>query len=132
MDDAPRWFTALQTREGFGARALEFLTLTATRSQEARGARWDEIDIDKALWVIPAPRMKGKKEHRIPLSERAMMLLTQTTPTHGHELARVLASVKTQEGGRSPDHMGTKSEVLPRRVQIYFVGYAGGQAARQR
>ena len=75
LDDAPRWFAALQTREGFGARALEFLTLTATRSQEVRGARWDEIDLGKALWVIRGNRMKMGKEHRIPLSARAVALL---------------------------------------------------------
>lgn len=75
LDDAQRWFAALQTRDGFGARALEFLTLTALRSGEVRGARWDEIDMDKALWVIPATRMKMGKEHRVPLSQRAMALL---------------------------------------------------------
>ncbi|MEL7284958.1 MAG: integrase arm-type DNA-binding domain-containing protein [Pseudomonadota bacterium] len=75
LDDAPRWFAALKTREGFGARALEFLALTATRSQEVRGARWDEIDLDNALWIIPAARMKMGKEHRIPLCESAVALL---------------------------------------------------------
>lgn len=75
LDDAPRWFAALQTREGYGARALELLALTATRSQEVRGALWDEIDLDKALWVIPGARMKMGKEHRVPLSARAVALL---------------------------------------------------------
>ncbi len=75
IDDAPRWFAALRTREGFGARALEFLTLTATRSQEIRGALWEEIDLDKALWIIPAARMKMTREHRIPLSGEALALL---------------------------------------------------------
>ena len=75
LDDAPRWFAALQARDGLGARALEFLTLTATRSQEVRGARWDEIDLDNALWVIPAARMKMGKEHRIPLCKSAVALL---------------------------------------------------------
>jgi integrase len=75
LDDAPRWFEALQTREGFGARALEFLTMTAVRSKEVRGARWDEIDMEKALWVIPDARMKMGREHRIPLPDRAVALL---------------------------------------------------------
>jgi integrase len=75
LDDAPRWFAALQTRDGFGARALELLALTATRSQEVRGAKWDEISLDKALWVIPGARMKMGKEHRVPLSARAVVLL---------------------------------------------------------
>lgn len=75
LDDAPRWFAALQSREGFGARALELLALTATRSQEVRGALWDEVDLEKALWIIPGARMKMGKEHRIPLSARALALL---------------------------------------------------------
>ena len=75
LDDAPRWFAALQAREGFGARALEFAALTATRSQEVRGATWDEIDLDKALWIIPGARMKMGKEHRIPVSAHAVAML---------------------------------------------------------
>ncbi|SEQ46275.1 tyrosine-type recombinase/integrase [Thalassovita taeanensis] len=75
IDDAPRWFKALRGREGFGARALEFLALTATRSQEIRGAVWDEIDLDKALWIISGPRMKMDREHRVPLSGEAVALL---------------------------------------------------------
>jgi integrase len=75
LEDALRWFAAVQMREGFGARALELAALTATRSQEVRGATWDEIDLDKALWVIPGARMKMGKEHRIPLSARAVELL---------------------------------------------------------
>ncbi len=74
-DDAPRWFAALKTREGMGARALEFLAMTASRSQEIRGATWDEIDLDKALWIVPATRMKMAREHRVPLTQGAVALL---------------------------------------------------------
>lgn len=72
---APAFMAALKTREGMGARALEFTILTAARSGEVRGARWDEIDLEKALWVIPATRMKAKREHRVPLSSAAVALL---------------------------------------------------------
>lgn len=75
LDDVPAWFAALQAREGFGARAVEFLALTASRSQEVRGALWDEIDLDAAIWTIPGARMKMGKEHRVPLSARAVALL---------------------------------------------------------
>lgn len=75
VDDAPRWFAALRVREGFGSRCLEFAALTATRSQEVRGAAWDEIDLDKGLWIIPAQRMKMAREHRIPLTPEAVSLL---------------------------------------------------------
>lgn len=73
--DAPRWFTALRQRDGIGSRALEFATLTAARSQEVRGARWDEIDLDAAMWIVPAERMKMDREHRVPLPPEAVSLL---------------------------------------------------------
>jgi len=86
LDDAPRWFAALQTREGFGARALEFVALTALRSKEVRGATWNEIDMDKALWVIPAARMKMSREHRVPLSDHALALLAALPRLEGNPL----------------------------------------------
>ncbi|CAN1510103.1 XerC Integrase [Paracoccaceae bacterium] len=86
LDDAPRWFAALQTREGFGARALELLALTATRSQEVRGVLWEEIDLDKALWIIPGARMKMTREHRVPLSARAVALLKALPRLEGNPL----------------------------------------------
>lgn len=75
IDDAVRWFKALRTRDGLGSRALEFAALTACRSQEVRGATWDEIEFDKALWIVPAARMKMGREHRVPLTADAMALL---------------------------------------------------------
>jgi len=86
LDDAPRWFAALQGRDGFGARALEFLALTASRSQEVRGAAWDEVDMDKALWIVPAARMKMDREHRVPLSARAVDLLKALPRLDGNPL----------------------------------------------
>lgn len=75
IEDAPRWFSALRQRKGNGARSLEFAALTASRSKEVRGAQWDEINWNSALWIIPAARMKMSREHRIPLSEQAIALL---------------------------------------------------------
>lgn len=75
IDDVPRWFAALQAREGIGSRALEFAALCASRSQEVRGARWHEIDLANAIWTIPADRMKMDREHRVPLSPHALRLL---------------------------------------------------------
>ncbi len=86
LDDAPRWFAALQKREGFGARALEFAALTAARSGEVRGAAWDEIDLERGLWVIPAQRMKMKKEHRVPLSKAAVDMLEALPKLDGNPL----------------------------------------------
>lgn len=73
--DAPKWFAALRERGGMGARALEFLTLTAARSGEVRGATFDEINMHTRMWTIPAARMKARSEHRVPLSDAAVVLL---------------------------------------------------------
>jgi integrase len=55
--------------------ALEFMFLTATRTGETVGARWDEIDLASNIWTIPAERMKNGREHRVPLCERAVKIL---------------------------------------------------------
>ena len=55
--------------------AFEFMVLTAARSGEVKGATWAEIDLEAALWVVPGSRMKGGKEHRVPLSGRAVEVL---------------------------------------------------------
>lgn len=65
----------LRQVEGIGARALEFVTLTACRSGEARGATWAEIDLTERVWTIPGERMKAGVTHRVPLSDRAVELL---------------------------------------------------------
>ncbi len=57
--------------------ALEFIALTAARSGEVRGMVWAEVDWDKRLWVVPAERMKGGAEHRVPLSDSALDVLRQ-------------------------------------------------------
>lgn len=72
---APDFVGLLRQREAKAARMLEFAILTAARSGEVRGLRWDEVDIGRKIWTIPAERMKTAKEHRIPLSEAALRLL---------------------------------------------------------
>ncbi|OFZ85781.1 MAG: integrase [Betaproteobacteria bacterium RBG_16_64_18] len=67
----------LRSQEGIGAAALEFAILTAARSGEVRGATWDEIDMRSRTWTIPAERMKATKEHRVPLSDAALAVLTR-------------------------------------------------------
>jgi integrase len=68
-------FQSIRAMDSIGARCLEFTILTASRSGESRGALWAEIDLERALWTIPARRMKMKRDHRIPLSGAAMGLL---------------------------------------------------------
>lgn len=80
--DVPQFFRQLEQYQGdpTTVAALEFLMLTAVRPGEARGARWSEIDQDKALWRIPAERMKMKAEHLVPLSIQALSVLARMQP----------------------------------------------------
>lgn len=75
FDDLPAFVADLRQRDGVAVRALEFLILTATRSGEVRGATWQEFDLDAAVWTVPAERMKAGKEHRVPLSKRAVEIV---------------------------------------------------------
>ena len=71
----------LRTQEGIAAHALEFAILTAARTGEVIGARWDEINIAQGLWMVPAERMKAGKEHRVPLSDTALAILERLRET---------------------------------------------------
>ena len=73
--ELPGFLTSLRQRPGFSARALEFLILTAARSQEVRGAKWTEFNLDAGRWSIPAERMKAREPHTVPLSEQAIRVL---------------------------------------------------------
>jgi integrase len=67
----------LRKREATAALALELCILTAARSGEILGMRWSEIDLDKEVWTVPANRMKAGREHRVPLSPRAVAIVRQ-------------------------------------------------------
>jgi integrase len=73
--DLPAFMKLLAVQDGLGARALEFTILTACRSGEVRGAKWDEFDLDAGIWTVPESRMKAGKEHRVPLSDAAMVIV---------------------------------------------------------
>jgi integrase len=61
---------------------MEFLILTATRTNETLGARWSEVDLEKAVWTIPGERMKSGRAHAVPLSERAVEIITRLKAAH--------------------------------------------------
>jgi len=69
------FMAALRAQKGAEARGLEFAILTAARTNEVMGARWAEIDQTAKTWTVPANRMKGGKEHRVPLSDRAIAVI---------------------------------------------------------
>ena len=75
-DKISAFIIALRQRESISARALEFLILTAARPGEVLDARWDEVNLHQGTWTIPAERMKGGREHRVPLSSSALAVLT--------------------------------------------------------
>jgi len=73
--DAPKMMAKLRQSSGTAARAVEMLTLTALRTAELRGARFSEFDMDAKTWTVPAVRMKLKKEHVVPLCDRAVQIV---------------------------------------------------------
>jgi integrase len=76
FDDVPEFVGQLRARETVTALALEFIIVTAARSGEALGARWAEIDWKAKVWTVPSERMKAGVEHRVPLTDRALTILT--------------------------------------------------------
>jgi integrase len=76
-DEIADFGAVLRGQDGIGARALEFLILTAARTGEIIGGRWDEVDFEDKIWVVPAARMKAGREHRVPLSGAALAILKQ-------------------------------------------------------
>ena len=126
---------------------LAFTILTATRSAEARGARWDEIDLAKKIWNVPTSRMKRAKEHRVPLSTEALAL-TKRLPRNGEflfsngrgpvamslrkALARQAGPGFTVHGFRSSfkDFCGERSGA-PREIAELCLAHAIGSAVEQ-
>ena len=96
--ELPAFMAALRECEGgVGSRALEFTILTAARTGETLGARWTEIDFDEKMWKVPADRMKASREHRVPLSDRAIEIL-QAMP---RETKNPFVFIGSRRGGLS-------------------------------
>ncbi len=77
FEDLPQFMASLKTQSGVGVQALRFTILTAARTGEVLGADWNEIDLDRKVWTVPASRMKAGREHRVPLSDAALEILEQ-------------------------------------------------------
>jgi integrase len=75
--ELPNFMATLRAQEGTGARALEFTILTVARTCETLGATWNEVNASERLWAVPPERMKAGKEHRVPLSARALAILNE-------------------------------------------------------
>lgn len=78
--DIGQFVVELRQQSGIAARALEFAILTAARTGEVIGATWQEIDMQAAVWTVPAARMKGGRDHRVPLTDAALAVLRALAP----------------------------------------------------
>ena len=108
-NEIPAFVGALHQREAVSALALDFTILTAARTGEVIGAKWAEVDLDKAIWTVPASRMKAGKEHRVPLSPRAVEILKSTQGLRTEWLFPA-----TKGGSMS----GMAMSMLPRRMKV--------------
>jgi integrase len=106
--DLPAFMAALRGREGVATMALQFTILTAARTGETLGARWEEIDVDRTVWTVPAARMKGEREHRVPLAGHALAVL------YGMLAARQCEFVFPGQRPGRPLHHDAMAEVLER------------------
>lgn len=111
----PSFITSLHDREATAALALEFAILTAARTSEVTGATWAEVDLTKEIWTVPAIRMKAGKEHRVPLSHRAIEILKTTQALGGDWLFCGPAKVT---GEMKPKLSGMAMNMLLRRMKV--------------
>jgi integrase len=120
--DVPAFVADLRWRRATAALALEFTILTAARSGEVLGARWDEFDLERAVWTVPARRMKAGREHRVPLSGRALAIVKALRQAEGGELVFT---------GHKPGRplSGMALEMLLRRMKVDDVTVHGFRSA---
>jgi integrase len=126
--DMPAFMAELRQREGMAARALEFAILCVARSGEAIGAKISEIDLDGKIWTVPAGRMKGGREHRVPLSERAIEIIralpTESDNPHVFIGARAGAGLGTMALVQVLHRMG-RNDVTVHGFRSSFRDWAG-------
>ncbi len=89
--EMPAFMRELAELHGTTARCLEFTIYTAARTSESRAARWSEIDLDAAVWTVPAERIKSRREHRVPLSPAAVAILKSQ---QGHDAEFVFPGIR--------------------------------------
>ena len=103
--DLPAFMVDLRERNSISARCLEFTILTGVRTSEAIGAKWSEIDLDAATWTIPAARMKAKRDHRVPLSDRAVEILREIPKAKGQKEQGLIFPSAARGGGKPLSNM---------------------------
>jgi integrase len=133
--DLPAFMLALRDREGIAAAALEFQILTASRPGNAVGARWSEIDLGAAVWTIAGEKMKGGKDHKVPLSAAALAVLERMEKIRSCEFVffgadgkRPLSDAAT---GAVLDRMG-HADIVPHGFRSSFRTWVGEKTSFQR
>jgi len=128
--DMAEFMTALRQQPGPSSRALEFLILTAARSGEVLGATWDEIDLEKKVWTLPAERTKARREQRVPLTAAALAILA--------EMAAIRMSDFVFPGQRGPLSPGMlqltlkrmgRADITPHGFRSAFRDFAGNETS---
>lgn len=120
FSDVPAFVGDLRVRDAVAARALEFLILTAARTGEVIGGRWQEIDLNQKVWTVPAGRMKAGREHRVPLPDRAIIILEEIAAFGRDPDAAIFPSAKR---GR-PLSTGAMERLLDRmKVEVTVHGF---------
>jgi integrase len=148
FDDVPEFIGKLRERPAIAAMALEFLILTAARSGEVLGARWAEMDMAAKVWTVPSARMKAGREHRVPLSGRALAILDEAAngrtgefvfpgqrsdkPLSGMAMRRMKAAGVTVHGFRSAfrDWCGEATS-FPREIAEAALAHVAGDATER-
>ena len=117
-EELPELLRAIATYETTGNRqtqlALQLLTLTFVRTNELIGALWTEFDLDNALWIVPAERMKMRSEHVVPLTSRALEII--------NELKTIAGNSRYLLPGRNPNKPISNNTLL---FALYRLGYKG-------
>ena len=133
-EEVPAFLARLRESRGMGARALEFVLFTLGRESEVLGSTWTEIDLEAALWTVPAARMKAAKEHRVPLCAAALQLLRAMEQEVGHaELifpGRGGGSLSNATMDAVFDRLGVRA--TPHGLRSTFRDWAGDQTSYPR
>ncbi|MDR5885012.1 tyrosine-type recombinase/integrase [Vreelandella janggokensis] len=133
-DDVADFMASVQQYSSMSSKALLFLILTATRTSEVLNAEWNEIDLANATWAIPADRMKTNREHRVPLSEQALALLSNLPRAKGSsyvfpgmKLARPLSNMALLQFMRGMGYgpSGEKGNYVPHGFRSSFRDWTG-------
>jgi integrase len=132
--ELPKFMRELSTTSSISSLALQYLILTATRTSEVLQAQWSEIDMDAAVWIVPANRMKSGREHRVPLSGSATALLSTIPRISGNPFVfpgmrdkRPLSNMALLKlmGNKGHGVDGTRGHYVPHGFRSSFRDWSG-------